>query len=147
MIEYVINYVDLTNDEDYEDFTGRIDIEKASKQLFTNDELDRLESYFESLPVSITANETGLSLWLFDKDHTDEIMETVKAELEKQGRLKMNSLIFDYLMMIDSLAYILFTFWGNIKRRKMTIKEWQIMKVWGVINAIMVIVFIVVSIP
>ena len=59
----------------------------------------------------------------------------------------MNSLIFDYLLMIDSLLYILFTFWGNIKRRKMTIKEWQIMKVWSVINAIMVIVFIVVSIP
>lgn len=59
----------------------------------------------------------------------------------------MNSLIFDYIMLIDSLLYILFTFWGNIKRRKMTIKEWQIMKVWGVINAIMVIVFIVVSIP
>lgn len=59
----------------------------------------------------------------------------------------MNSLILDNLMVIDSLAYIIFTFWGNIKRRKMTIKEWQIMKVWGVINAIMVIVFIVVSIP
>ena len=50
-------------------------------------------------------------------------------------------------MMINSLLYILFTFWGNIKRRKMSIKEWQIMKIWGVINAIMVIVFIVVSIP
>lgn len=59
----------------------------------------------------------------------------------------MNSLIFDYLMMIDSLAYILFTFWGNIKRRKMNIKEWQIMKVWGVINAIMVIVFIITALP
>lgn len=59
----------------------------------------------------------------------------------------MNSLILDNLMIINSLAYILFTFWGNIKRRKMSIKEWQIMKVWGVINAIMVIVFIVVSIP
>lgn len=59
----------------------------------------------------------------------------------------MNSLILDNLMLINSLIYILFTFWGNIKRRKMTIKEWQIMKVWGVINAIMVIVFIVVSIP
>ena len=59
----------------------------------------------------------------------------------------MNSLIFDYIILIDSLLYILFTFWGNIKRRKMSIKEWQIMKVWGVINAIMVIVFIVVSIP
>lgn len=59
----------------------------------------------------------------------------------------MTSLIFDNLMVIDSLSYILFTFWGNIKRHKMTIKEWRIMKVWGVINAIMVIVFIVVSIP
>lgn len=59
----------------------------------------------------------------------------------------MNSLILDSLMIINSLAYILFTFWGNIKQRKMSIKEWQIMKVWGVINAIMVIVFIVVSIP
>lgn len=59
----------------------------------------------------------------------------------------MNSLILDNLMMINSLIYILFTFWGNIKRRKMSAKEWQIMKVWGVINAIMVIVFIVVSIP
>lgn len=59
----------------------------------------------------------------------------------------MNSLIFDYLMMIDSLLYILFTFLGNIKRRKMTIKEWQIMKVWGVINAIVVIVFIITALP
>lgn len=59
----------------------------------------------------------------------------------------MNSLIIENLMLIDNLAYILFVFWGNIKHRKMTIKEWQIMKVWGVINAIMVIVFIVVSIP
>ena len=83
MIEYTIKFIDLTNDEDYEDFTGRIDIEKASKQLLTGDELDRLESCFESLPVSITANETGVSLWLFDKDHTGEIMETVKSELKK----------------------------------------------------------------
>lgn len=83
MIDYVINYADLTDDKDFEDFTGRIDIEKPNKQLFTGDELDRLESYFENLPVSITANETGLSLWLFDKDYTDEIVETVKAELEK----------------------------------------------------------------
>lgn len=59
----------------------------------------------------------------------------------------MNSLFFDYLMMIDSLAYILFTFWGNIKRRKMSIKEWQTMKVWGVINAIMVIMLIITAIP
>lgn len=83
MMEYTIKFIDLTDDKDFEDFTGRIDIEKPNKRSFTNDELDRLESYFESLPVSITANETGLSLWLFDKDHTDEIMETVKAELEK----------------------------------------------------------------
>lgn len=83
MIEYVINYADLTDDRDFEDFTGRIDIEKPNKQTFTNDELDRLESCFENLPVSITANETGLSLWLFDKDHTDEIMETVKTELKE----------------------------------------------------------------
>ena len=83
MIEYVINYADLTDDKDFEDFIGRIDIEKPNKQTFNNDELDRLESCFDNLPVSITANETGLSLWLFDKDYTDEIMETVKAELEK----------------------------------------------------------------
>ena len=83
MMEYTINFIDLTDDKDFEDFTGRIDIEKQNKQTFNNTELDRLESYFESLPVSITANETGLSLWLFDKDHTDEIMKTVKAELKK----------------------------------------------------------------
>lgn len=83
MMEYTINFIDLTDDKDFEDFTGRIDIEKVNSQLFTNEELDRLESCFESLPVSITANETGLSLWLFDKDHTDEIIETVKAELKK----------------------------------------------------------------
>ena len=83
MIEYTINYVDLTDDKDYEDFTGRIDIEKPNKQAFTNNELDWLESCFESLPISITANETGVSLWLFDKDHTDEIMGIVKSELKK----------------------------------------------------------------
>ena len=83
MIEYTINYVDLTDDKDFEDFTGRIDIEKPNKQTFTNNELDTLEECFESLPVSITANETGVSLWLFDKDHTDEIMKTVKSELKK----------------------------------------------------------------
>lgn len=83
MIEYVINYVDLTDDKDYEDFTGRIDIEKPNEQTFNNDELDWLESCFDNLPVSITANETGLSLWLFDKNNTDEIMKTVKAELKK----------------------------------------------------------------
>lgn len=59
----------------------------------------------------------------------------------------MNSLIIENLMLIDSLVYILFTFWGNIKRRKMTIKEWRIMKVWGVINAIMTIIFIVTITP
>lgn len=59
----------------------------------------------------------------------------------------MNSLIIENLMLIDSLVYILFTFWGNIKRRKMSLKEWQVMKVWGVINAIMTIIFIVTMIP
>jgi hypothetical protein len=83
MIEYVINYADLTDDKDFEDFTGRIDIEKVNSQLFTNDELDTLEERFDNLPVSITANKTGLSLWLFDDDYTDDIVETVKAELEK----------------------------------------------------------------
>ena len=83
MIEYTIKFIDLTDDKDFEDFAGRIDIEKPNKQTFTNNELDRLESRFESLPVSITANETGVSLWLFDKDHTDEIMKTVKSELKK----------------------------------------------------------------
>lgn len=83
MIEYTIKFMDLTNDKDFEDFTGRIDIEKVNSQLFTNNELDRLEKCFESLPVSITANKTGLSLWLFDDDYTDDIMETVKAELKK----------------------------------------------------------------
>ena len=59
----------------------------------------------------------------------------------------MNSLILDNLMIINSLAFILFTFWGTIKQRKMSIKEWRIMKVWGVINAIMTIIFIVTMIP
>lgn len=59
----------------------------------------------------------------------------------------MNSLILDNLMLIDSLAFILFVFWGTIKQRKMTIKEWQVMKVWGVINAIMTIVFIITALP
>lgn len=59
----------------------------------------------------------------------------------------MNSLIFDYIMVIDSLAYILFTLWGNIKRRKMNTKEWQVMKLWSVINAIMVIVFVITLVP
>lgn len=83
MIEYTIKFIDLTDDKDFGDFTGRIDIEKPNEQTFTNNELDQLESCFDNLPVSITANETGLSLWLFDKDHTDEIMETVKTELKK----------------------------------------------------------------
>ena len=59
----------------------------------------------------------------------------------------MNSLILDNLMLIDSLVYILFVFWGNIKQRKMTLKEWQVMKVWGVINAIMTIIFIITALP
>lgn len=59
----------------------------------------------------------------------------------------MNSLILDNLMLIDNLAFILFVFWGNIKQRKMTIKEWQVMKVWSVINAIMTIVFIITALP
>ena len=83
MMEYTVKFIDLTDDKDFDDFTGRIDIEKQNKQTFNNDELDRLESCFESLPVSITTNETGLSLWLFDKDHTDELVKTVKAELKK----------------------------------------------------------------
>ena len=83
MMEYTIKFIDLTDDKDFEDFTGRIDIEKQNKQTFNSDELDRLEECFENLPVSITANETGLSLWLFNKDHTDELVKTVKAELKK----------------------------------------------------------------
>ena len=81
--EYTIKFIDLTDDKDFDDFTGRIDIEKSNKRSFTNDELDRLESRFENLPVSITANETGLSLWLFDNDCVNDIMETVKSELKK----------------------------------------------------------------
>lgn len=81
--EYTIKFIDLTDDKDFEDFAGRIDIEKANSQTFTNDELDRLESCFDNLPVSITANETGLSLWLFDNDYTDDIVKTVKSELKK----------------------------------------------------------------
>ena len=83
MMEYTVKFIDLADDKDFEDFTGRIDIEKQNKQTFNNDELDRLESCFDNLPVSITANETGLSLWLFNKDHTDELVKTVKAELKK----------------------------------------------------------------
>lgn len=59
----------------------------------------------------------------------------------------MNSFILDNLMVIDSLAFILFVFCGTIEHRKMAIKEWQVMKVWGVINAIMTIIFIVTMIP
>lgn len=84
--EYIvkyINYSELVNEENYDGFAGRIDIEKPNKQTFTNDELDWLEERFDNLPVSITANETGLSLWLFDDGYTDEIMETVKTELKK----------------------------------------------------------------
>lgn len=50
-------------------------------------------------------------------------------------------------MVINSLAFILFVFCGTIEHRKMTIKEWQVMKVWGLINAIMTIIFIVTMIP
>lgn len=84
--EYIvkyINYNELVNEENYDGFAGRIDIEKPNKQTFTNNELDRLEECFENLPVSVTANNTGVSLWLFDKDYTDEILETVKTELKK----------------------------------------------------------------
>lgn len=82
MNEYVVKYVELTDDEG---FTGRIDIEKVNGQLFTDDELDNLEKRFYSLPVTITDNETGVSLWLSDNYYKDEtkVMETVKAELEK----------------------------------------------------------------
>lgn len=59
----------------------------------------------------------------------------------------MNSFILDNLMVINSLAFILFVFCGTIEHRKMTIKEWQVMKVWGLINAIMTIIFIVTTIP
>lgn len=83
MNEYVVKFIDLTDDKDFDDFAGRIDIEKVNSQLFTNNELGRLEERFDNLPVSITANETGLSLWLFDNDYTDDIVETVKTELEK----------------------------------------------------------------
>lgn len=83
MNEYIVKFIDLTDDKDFDDFAGRIDIEKVNSQLFTNNELDQLEGRFDNLPVSITANETGLSLWLFDNDYTDDIVETVKTELEK----------------------------------------------------------------
>ena len=83
MTEYTIKYIDLTDDKDYEDFTGRIDIEKVDNQLFTDDELDNVEKRFYYLPVSVTGNETGVSLWLSDNRCVDDIMETVKAELVK----------------------------------------------------------------
>ena len=83
MTEYNIKYIDLTDDKDYEDFTGRIDIEKVDNQLFTDDELDNVEKRFYYLPVSVTGNETGVSLWLSDNHCVDDIMETVKAELVK----------------------------------------------------------------
>lgn len=83
MTEYAIKYIDLTDDKDFDDFTGRIDIEKVGNQLFTDDELDNLEKRFYYLPVAITDNETGISLWLSDNHCVDDIMETVKAELVK----------------------------------------------------------------
>ena len=83
MDEYTIKYIDLTDDKDCEDFTGRIDIEKVDNQLFTSDELDNLEKCFYYLSVVVTDNETGVSLWLSDNHCVDDIMETVKAELVK----------------------------------------------------------------
>lgn len=83
--KYTAKYFDLTHDEDYnDDFVGRVDIEKPHKQLLTDDEIVRLEDCFEHLPVSITANETGMSLWLFDTNHVREILSTVQEELSKQ---------------------------------------------------------------
>ena len=82
MTEYTIKYIDLTN-KDFEDFTGRIDIEKVDNKLFTDDELDSLEKRFYYLPVSITTNSTGVSLWLSADDYTDGVMKIVKAELAK----------------------------------------------------------------
>lgn len=83
MTEYTIKYIDLTDDKDFEGFTGRIDIEKVDNQLFTDDELDNLEKRFYYLPVVVTDNATGVSLWLSDNHCVDDIMETVKAELVK----------------------------------------------------------------
>lgn len=83
MTEYTIKYIDLTDDEDFEDFTGRIDIEKVDNQLFTDDELDNVEKRFYYLPVAVTSNKTGVSLWLFDNHCVDDIMETVKSETVK----------------------------------------------------------------
>lgn len=80
---YTIKCIDLTDDKDYKDFTGRIDIEKVDNQLFTDDELDNLEKLFYYLPVVVTDNETGVSLWMSDNHCVDDIMETVKAELVK----------------------------------------------------------------
>lgn len=81
MNEYVVKYVELTDDEDFEDFTGRIDIEKVNSQLFTDDELDKLEECFYYLPVVITDNETGVSLWL--SDHHNDIIKDVEEKLTK----------------------------------------------------------------
>lgn len=81
--KYIAKYFDLTHDEDYEDFAGRVDIEKPHEQHLTDDEITRLEDSFEHLPVSITANETGMSLWLFDTDHVREVLSTVQEELTK----------------------------------------------------------------
>ena len=81
--KYIAKYFDLTHGEDYEAFAGRVDIEKLHGQLLTDNEITRLEDCFEHLPVSITANETGMSLWLFDTDHVREILATVQEELAK----------------------------------------------------------------
>lgn len=83
MTKYTIKYIDLTDDKDFDDFTGRIDIEKVDNQLFTDDELDNLEKRFYYLPVTVTSNETGVSLWLSNNHCVDDIMETVKTELVK----------------------------------------------------------------
>lgn len=83
MNEYVVKYVELTDDEDFEDFTGRIDIEKVNGQLFTNEELDNLEKRFYSLPVVITDNETGVSLWLSDSHCVNAIIKDVEEKLTK----------------------------------------------------------------
>lgn len=82
--KYTAKYFDLTHDEDYnDDFVGRVDIEKPHKQQLNDAEITHLEDCFEHLPVSITANETGMSLWLFDTNHVREILSTVQEELSK----------------------------------------------------------------
>ena len=83
MNEYVVKYVELTDDEDFEDFTGRIDIEKVNGQLFTDDELDSLENCFYYLPVAITDNETGVSLWLSDNHCVNDTIKAVEEKLTK----------------------------------------------------------------